>query len=159
MFCREPQTSCSVFNQDKLTFKTLPIFAAHISPPHTFWFVTTSFPNSDSLLQGFAFLYSKTRYYFAECAFEKPDVHFPYGLSQVVVPANLLPLADTEIISEYSPISTSPKKENIVNNTYDEKEQVNIFICSSLKTFHSQITCRQTQYSLTTALKEGGTAC
>lgn len=80
--------------------------------------MTTSFPNSDSPLQAFLFLYSKTQYYFAECAFEKPDVHFPDGLSQAVVPASLLPLADTGIISESSPVLTSPTKEGIVNNTF-----------------------------------------
>lgn len=82
-------------------------------PAPTFWFVTASFPNSDSPLQAFAFPYSETQCYFAGCAFEKPDVHFPDGPSEVVVPASLLPLADNEIISEYSPILTSPGKEKL----------------------------------------------
>lgn len=107
-------------NRHSRCFQSLLIFAEKKKKnlPPTFWFVTISFPNSDSHLRAFPFLYSKTQYYFAECAFEKPDVHFPDGLSGVVVPANLLPLADTEIISEYSPILTSPAKEGIVNNTF-----------------------------------------
>lgn len=84
-----------------------------MSPAPTFWFVTASFPNSDSPLQAFASLYSETQYCFAERASEKPGVHFPDGPSEAVAPANPLPLADTGIISEYSPISASPGKEKL----------------------------------------------
>lgn len=79
--------------------------------------MTTSFPNSDNLLRAFPFLYSKSQCYFAERAFETPDVGSPDGLSPAAVPASLLLLAGTEITSECSPVLTSPTEEGIVNNT------------------------------------------
>lgn len=106
-----------VINRHSRRSPSLLILAEKIFCP-TFWIVTTSFPNSDNLLQAFPFLYSKTQYDFAERALETPDVRSPDGLSPAVVPASLLPLAGTDITSEYSPILTSPTEEGIVNNTF-----------------------------------------